>query len=51
MWQMALRAAGQWPLTQIDENEYNVSLEVGETSGEAKRDEFVYYLAVQPRHP
>lgn len=48
---MALRVAGQWALSQADEDEYNASLEVGETSGEAKRDELVYYLAVQPRRP
>jgi hypothetical protein len=51
MWQMALQVAGQWPLTQVDKNKYNASLKVGETSGEAKRDELIYYLAVQPWHP
>jgi hypothetical protein len=48
--QMTLREAGQWPLTERDEQEYNTSLEVGETSGEAKREDLVYYLAVQPWH-
>jgi hypothetical protein len=51
LWQMALRATGQWPLTEADEDEYNAHLEAGETSGEAKQDDLVYYLAVQPRHP
>ena len=50
VWQLALRAVRQWLLSQADEDEYNASLEVGETNGEAKRDELVYYLAVQPRN-
>jgi hypothetical protein len=48
---MTLREIGQWPLIDKDENEYNASLEDGETLGDGKQQDLVYYLAVQPRHP
>jgi hypothetical protein len=47
---MHLRAVGQWAMTDLDENAYNVQLEVGETAGDGKREDLVYYLTVQPRH-
>jgi hypothetical protein len=51
MTKVTLKDIGQWPLTEMDEDQYNVSLEIGETPGEGKRDKLVYYLDVQPRHP
>jgi hypothetical protein len=44
--QVNLRAGGQWPMTDVDENAYNAHLEIGETAGDGKREELVYYLAV-----
>jgi hypothetical protein len=48
---MTLWETGQWPLIDLDENEYNVRLELGETAGDGKQEYLVYYLAVQPQHP
>jgi hypothetical protein len=47
---MNMRAAGEWALDEEDEMEYNHRLEVGETSGEHKRQDLVYFLAVQPQN-
>ena len=47
---MNRRGAGEWGMTEDDEMHYNANLEVGESPGDGKRDDLVYYLAVQPRH-
>jgi hypothetical protein len=47
--QMRMRASGEWALDEDDEVEYNNRLETGETSGEGKCQDLVYFLAVQPR--
>jgi hypothetical protein len=44
--QMRMRAVGEWALDDDDEVEYNHRLESGETSGEGKQQDLVYYLAV-----
>jgi hypothetical protein len=48
---MNMRGTGEWGMIDMDEVHYNAQLEVGETPGEGKQDDLVYYLAVQPRHP
>jgi hypothetical protein len=47
---MNMRATREWALDEEDEMEYNHRLEVGETSGELKRHDLVYFLEVQPRN-
>jgi hypothetical protein len=47
---MHLRATQQWAMSERDKNVYDTQLEVGETSGDIKRDDLVYYLAIQPRY-
>jgi hypothetical protein len=37
-------------MSELDEHAYNAQLEVGETAGDGKQEDLVYYLVVQPRH-
>jgi hypothetical protein len=46
--QMKMHAEGEWAMDDADEREYNHRLETGETSGEEKRQDLVYFLAIQP---
>jgi hypothetical protein len=48
---MHLRQVQQWGMSDIDEDVYDGQLQLGETAGDTKREDLVYYLAVQPRHP
>jgi hypothetical protein len=46
-----MREARDWAMTDFNEVEYNAQLELSESPRDSKRDDLVYYLAVQPRHP
>jgi hypothetical protein len=43
---MRMRASREWALDEDNEVEYNNRLETSETSGEGKRQDLVYFLAV-----
>jgi hypothetical protein len=49
--QMSLRARGEWALSEMDEATYNTDIQLGESPGDGKRQDLVYYLAVQPCQP
>jgi hypothetical protein len=44
---MNMRATGERAMDEEDEMEYTHRLEVGETSGEQKRQDLVYFLVVR----
>jgi hypothetical protein len=41
---------GQWTIISMDETVYNAQLKVGESVGDNKQKDLVYYFAIQPRH-
>jgi hypothetical protein len=48
---MNMRATGERAMDEEDEMEYTHRLEVGETSGEQKRQDLVYFLVVRLEIP
>jgi hypothetical protein len=49
-WIYVMLPVGQWTIISMDETVYNAQLKVGESVGDNKQKDLVYYFAIQPRH-